>query len=163
MKNNLTIGTIWQDTRNQKYFELTAINKETGKLQLSSVDEQTFTCMTEGSLHKHYKLVSMSMREFRPELAVVTTQAVDEVLPVHVEVKVEKKKEEVKSSETKKKVFGFVELPDGKVITGKVYFEEYLKIDYKSVAHGEPSQIYFLRRPSQKALLEKFNAKIIYK
>lgn len=70
--NNLTIGTIYQDTRTSKYFELTAINKETNKLQLSGIDEQNFTCMTESSLRKHYKLIAMSMKEFRPETAVVT-------------------------------------------------------------------------------------------
>lgn len=169
MKNTITIGTIWKDNRTGKTFEVTAVNN---KIQLSpTTGEQVYSIMSEKSLRKHYKLIAMSLKEFKPELAVVTTQAKEtpaeeakqQSSPVVDNTGNVTQVQEKKSTDSKKRMFGFVELLDGKVVSGKVYFEDYLKIDFKSVAHGEPSQIYFLRRKSQAALLEKFNAKIIYR
>lgn len=75
-KGKVTIGTIWQDERTNDTFEVTAVN---GVVQLSPTNgEQSYKTMKEASLRKHYKLVAMSMREFKPELAVVTTQVEEE-------------------------------------------------------------------------------------
>lgn len=80
MSNNLSIGTIWQDERTSKYFELVAHSKENNRLQLSTVDgEQSFNCMTEASLRKHYKLIALSMKQFRPETIVPVQKSVKEV------------------------------------------------------------------------------------
>lgn len=126
MKINLTVGTIWQDTRNQKHFELTAINKETGKIQLSSAgNEQSFTCMTEASLHKHYKLIAMNMKEFRPEtIQTVTTEAKDEIISEHIETKSKKETKTyipTKLFTDKNDAIAKIHFEDGRVLSANEY------------------------------------------
>lgn len=73
MTNTLTLGTIWKDSNNRE-FELTAISKFNNLIQLSSiVGEQVYRCLTEESLRKNYQLVALSLRNYKPELTVVTT------------------------------------------------------------------------------------------
>jgi hypothetical protein len=73
MKNTLTIGTIWKDKRSGKEFELVAQNKENGSVQVSSIDnEQDYKCMMEVNLRKHYSLVALTLKAYRPELTTVT-------------------------------------------------------------------------------------------
>jgi hypothetical protein len=165
MKNNLTIGTIWKDERTGKVMELTAINKETGKLQLSSVEgEQAFTCMSEASLHKHYKLITMTMKEFRLE-TVVTTQAVDEVIPVHVEAKPEQKKETKKDNEDGdgKHIASRAKIEyDGKTMFAIKFLTDICHLTREETSGKNGNLITWLKYNEKgKELLSKYNAKIV--
>jgi glucan-binding YG repeat protein len=174
MKINLTIGTIWQDQRNQKHFELSAINQETGKIQLSSVDnEQAFSCMTENSLHKNYKLIALSLGEFRP--SIVTTISADSELineqrtailneenqkeVVKVAKKAVKKVEKSESSRSIHKV----ELKNGDIVSG-LYFLENIAGVIKSDTWKTHAPIWYLTNNANgKALLNQWEAKIVTK
>lgn len=170
MKNTITIGTIWKDNRTGKTLEVTAVNN---KIQLSpTTGEQVYSIMSEKSLRKHYKLVSMSMKEFKSEAASSNLPVVEaEPEPKSVKAKISK---HAKTVRTKTGIFadgltvkdrggiGRVELPDGKIITGASYFRDYLHLTPQESYLKDGSPISYLKWKSNLHLLAKFNAKIVY-
>jgi hypothetical protein len=161
MSNNLSIGTIWQDERTKKYFELVAHSKENNCIQLSTVDnEQSYTTMTEASLRKHYKLIALSMKQFRPETQVVT-------LPV------EEPEEEVKGqSKPVKKTYTVTKIFDSKNdAIGKIHFEsgkimsanEYIAMHGKNGKDISGLTIHWIEKTKiAQKWLEEDKAKIFY-
>lgn len=156
MKNTITIGTIWKDNRTGKTFEVTAVNN---KIQLSpTTGEQVYSIMSEKSLRKNYKLIAMSLKEFRPEPAVVTAVAEE---PENVELKIEKKEEITICKKITRKA-GKVQLEDGTIVSAKDFIINICKKTpeetYKRATYAFSIGPWLIR---EKTLLEQYNAKVI--
>lgn len=161
MSNNLSIGTIWQDERTKKYFELVAYSKENNRIQLSTVDnEQSYTTMTEASLRKHYKLIALSMKQFRPETQVVT-------LPVEeLEEEVKEQPKPVKKTYTVTKTFdskndaiGKIHFESGKIMSAN----EYIAMHGKNGKYISGLTIHWIEKTKiAQKWLEEDKAKIFY-
>ena len=175
MKNTLTLGAIWKDDRSGKEFELVAQNKETGAIQLGSIDGvQEFKCMSESSLRKHYKLIAMSLREYKPEQAVLTTQVEEELViamalepVVNNQGKVEQvignnKESNLKVNKIKidkNDLIGKIHFEDGKILSAN----EYVALHGKSGKDISGLTIHWIEKVkmAQQWLIED-KAKIVY-
>jgi hypothetical protein len=179
---NLTIGGIWKDSRSGKEFELAAQNKESGQLQLSSIDgEQSFKCMSEASMLRHYKLIALSLKAYRPEAVETVTTQVEEaevpeasvaeptvtkvvggevVVQQETEVKTDKVKKAIKKFEGVK-VIHKVQLADGTIVSGLTFLKDTAGV-VQADTWKTHSPIWYLMNKGAD-LLTLWNAKLVAK
>lgn len=140
--NNPTLGTIWENKKTGRQFELVAIN---GTIQLSSIGEgeQTYNIMTKASLRKNYKLVAM--------------KAPPVIIKPIEEIQIENESQKTNSSSTKGR--GLIELGNGDIVKGTDFIAQMTDIHLKYPSDA----IYWLRTTKKgQAVLAEHGAKIVY-
>jgi len=159
-KVQVTIGTIWQDRGNEKKFEVTGINQETGVIQISAVGNgDGYKTMTETSLRKNYKLLAISEKKIEqpvvvpapePPPAPEPTPAADKQVVV-----------EPSGAKTGRAAGGRVQLKDGSVIAGSKFIVEVCQQSRESTYKAD-SPIRWLLKEAGKALLKEHEAQVVY-
>jgi hypothetical protein len=162
MKTQVTIGTIWQDRGNQKTFEVTGFNRETGVIQLSSVGNgDGYKTMTESSLRKNYKLVALNMKEFKSSAAPPKEGTAAHETPETQEVTENIEPQEQPEVKTGRATSGRVQMEDGRVVAGSKFITEICQ-QLREDTYKVDSPIRWLLKETGQALLQAHNAKVVY-
>jgi len=152
MVDNLTIGTLWQDKRTQKLFELVAMQGAKVQIATTLGKPGDYKTMTQKSLRTHYSLKAIKAS---PEI----------VKQINTTAEIPDNKNITTTTATKKyNAPGRIEMPDGRVILG-LHFLRDIVCDLEAVKAGQRSQsiIYWLSNiAAGKEILAKFDAQIVY-
>jgi hypothetical protein len=156
-KVQVTIGTIWQDRGNEKKYEVTGINQETGVIQISAVGNgDGYKTMTETSLRKNYKLLAISEKKTEPVVTPEPEPAAEPV-PAPVDSPVEK----AAAEKSGRAAGGRVQLKDGSIIAGSKFITETCQQSREDTYKAD-SPIRWLLKETGQALLKENEAQIVY-
>lgn len=157
MKVNVTLGTIWQDRGNEKKFEVTGINQETGVLQISAVGNgDGYRTMTEASLHKNYKLVALEAPK-----TTAKTETHTEPTPTPEPPQQPAQREAPPKEKEGRAAVGRVQLKDGTIIAGSKFITETCQ-QKREDTYKVDSPIRWLLKPTGQAFLKTHDAKVVY-
>ena len=149
MKNQVTIGTAWQDRSTGTQFEVTGRNEEAGTIQLSTIGANgDYKVMKESSLRKNYTLIALKAKE-----VAVTAPTPQPVVETH-------EPEDTSATKPIRAAGGRVQLKDGTVIPGSKFITQICGVTRED-SYKVDSPIRWLAKPDGAALLQKHEATIV--
>jgi len=151
MKATLSLNGIWQSKKNGKKFKLVGINKENHKVQLCSIDDNDvneYNIMSKTSLLKNYSIIATS----KNKLSTIETNHIPNPSTETKEAK----------QFNKKRQPGRIKLSDEKVITGKDFLHNTAQENEANTCKTHSIIWWLTNAEKGRALLAKFNAKVVY-
>lgn len=145
--------------RQQKKYEVTGINQETGVIQISAVGNgDGYKTMTENSLRKNYKLLAISEKKIEVAGPDMDSPLAAEPTPAPAN---DAQAVEQLAEKTGRATGSRVQLKDGTITAGSKFIVEVYKLTRED-SYKADSPIRWLLKPAGRALLNEHETKIVY-